>query len=54
MPTLFIIIGFVSVILFLNNFISILKKIKIDQPTTLNTLICTITALCIFYCLIIF
>ena len=40
---IFILIAIISLILFVNNLVEIIKKVKNDQSTTKNTLICSIT-----------
>ncbi|MGN0026450.1 MAG: hypothetical protein ACI33I_05530 [Clostridium sp.] len=40
-------LAIISLILFFTNLVEIMKKIKNNQPTTKNTIICTIT---LIYC----
>ena len=43
MAALLLVIGVVCIIVFFNNFVSILKKIRIDEHTSENTFWCIIS-----------
>ncbi|GAA0770135.1 hypothetical protein GCM10008908_12500 [Clostridium subterminale] len=48
MIALLLFIGIISIIVFLNNFISILKKIKNDEATSYNTMWCVISLILVW------
>lgn len=48
MIALILFIGIISIIVFLNNFISILKKIKNDKETSYNTMWCVISLISVW------
>ena len=48
MIALVLFIGIISIIVFLNSFISILKKIKNDEATSYNTMWCVISLISVW------
>ncbi|SHJ37745.1 hypothetical protein SAMN02745163_01812 [Clostridium cavendishii DSM 21758] len=40
---IYVILGFIAIIVFVTNSVAILKKVKNDKPTIINTIICCIT-----------
>ncbi|MBU3088897.1 hypothetical protein KPL42_10405 [Clostridium gasigenes] len=50
---IFLFISIIAIIVFFNNFVAILKKVKDGQETGGNTFLCCITLIYIWGCLII-
>lgn len=49
-----VILGFISTIIFVTNSVAILKKVKNDKPTIINTIICCITFMYIWGFLLVY